>query len=147
MGPASGKLHLRLNTDMSPIANKYRDDKNFEERVQHSTVSSVRETVRRQTERTSKSARRIQSAGHLTGASSQPQGARRRIGSGSRRVHFRRAECHDRSVADLSMVRCYRPRRRWPIGGQRKTASPSVMRSRMESTIRFGLHHQTTRLR
>ena len=50
--------------------------------------------------------------------------------SGRRPVHFRRAERHDRfagshklpgKVADPARFRCYRPGRRWPAGGPRKT--------------------------
>jgi hypothetical protein len=64
---------------------------------------------------------------------------RRRIRKGrggdrmrGRTVHFRRAERHDRfvggqkppgKVAAVARLRCYRPGRRWPVGGPRKTAS------------------------
>ena len=75
--------------------------------------------------------RRIQPAGRWS--------VRRRIRKGrggrarcGRRVHFRRTERHDRfvggqkpsgKVADSARFRCYRPGRRWPAGGPRKTAS------------------------
>jgi hypothetical protein len=62
---------------------------------------------------------------------------------GGRRVHFRRAERHDRfvggqklpgKVAETARFRCYRPGRRWPAGGPRKTASRG--RSRLCCSVR-----------
>ncbi len=52
-------------------------------------------------------------------------------------MHFRRAERHDRfvggqkpsgKVADSARYRCYRPGRRWPADGPRKTASRGRLR-------------------
>jgi hypothetical protein len=56
-----------------------------------------------------------------------------------RRVHFRRTERHDRfvgshkppgKVAGSARFRCYRPGRRWPVGGPRKTALRGRLRCR-----------------
>jgi hypothetical protein len=67
----------------------------------------------------------------VSSSSSHPQGARR-LCTVDRRVHFRRVERHDRfvggqkppgKVAAAARLRCYRPGRRWPVGGPRKTAS------------------------
>jgi len=124
---AGGKLHLRLNTDTSPIAHKYREGKlkRTLKREFNSTWNRLEANGEDRNVRASDSARRPFGGGgvgtsHDGCAAAVPFGGGRTSGVWSATTGLLAV----RSVWGRwpsPRRRCYRPRLRWPVGRPRKT--------------------------